>query len=64
MDTYLRMFRADADRRLELVMTGKVSRSNEVLERVASIAARVRRCGFRFARAEGSLESMAPLGNS
>lgn len=64
MSADLRMFCADADRRLELVMTGNVNRSNEVLERVASIAMRARLCGFRFVRTEGSLESVTPLGCS
>ncbi len=60
----LRMFRADADRRLELVMTGSVNRSDEVLERVASITMRARLCGFRFVRNDGSLEDMTPSGCS
>jgi hypothetical protein len=52
----LRMFRADADRRLELMMTGSVSRSNEVFERVASVAMRAKLCGFKFTLDEGVLE--------
>src|SRR5258708_17179709 len=44
----LRLFRADADHRLELMMTGSVNRSNEVFERVASVAMRAMLCGFRF----------------
>lgn len=51
----LRMFRADAAHRLELVMTGSVSRSNETFERVASIAMRARLCGFHFTLVEGGL---------
>ena len=46
----LRMFRVGADHSPELVMTGSVNRSNEVFERVASIAMRARLCGFRFTR--------------
>lgn len=57
----LRMFRADPERRLELVMTGSVSRTNEVLHRVASVAMRARLCGFSFTLAEGDLKSMVPL---
>ncbi|MGC1461977.1 MAG: hypothetical protein WA802_07235 [Terracidiphilus sp.] len=56
----LRMFRADADHRLELVMTGNVNRSNEAFERVASLAMRARLCGFRFNLEEGALERIAP----
>lgn len=57
----LRMFRMDADRELELVMTGCVSRTNEVLRRVASVAMRARLCGFHFSLAQGVLERMAPV---
>ena len=38
----LRMFRADAEHRLELLMTGKVNRYNDVFERVASVAMRAK----------------------
>lgn len=54
----LRMFRADADNRLELVMIGNVSRNNEVLLRVASMVMRAKLCGFRFRLEEGALESL------
>jgi hypothetical protein len=57
----LRMYRADADEQLELVMTGTVSRSNEVLQRVASIAMRARLCGFRFNLGSGGLESLGSV---
>ena len=57
----LRMFRLDTDQRLELVMTGSVSRSNEVLHRVASVAMRAKLCGFHFTLAEGALKSMVPM---
>lgn len=56
----LRMFRADADRRLELVMRGRVNRSNNAIERVSSVAMRARLCGFQFTLAEGVLERMPP----
>jgi hypothetical protein len=56
----LRMFRrADGDN-LELMMTGSVKRSNEVLERVPSVAMRAKLCGFRFTLAQGVLESLHP----
>ncbi|HUV97542.1 MAG TPA: hypothetical protein VMV98_08745 [Acidobacteriaceae bacterium] len=57
----LRMFRMGADSELELVMTGCVSRTNEVLRRVASVAMRARMCGFHFSLAQGVLERMAPV---
>jgi hypothetical protein len=62
----LHMFRADADRRLELVMTGSVSRANGAFERVASLAMRARLCGFHFTLDEGVLAKMpqASLGCS
>lgn len=58
---HLRMFRASEDHRLELVMTGSVTRSNEILHRVASIAMRARLCGFRFNVANGGLNGMTPV---
>jgi hypothetical protein len=54
----LRMFRMDACRRLELV-TGTVSRTNEVLHRIPSVAMRAKLCGFNFTLAEGDLKSVA-----
>jgi hypothetical protein len=56
----LRMYRADAEQELELVMTGTVTRSNEVLQRVASVVMRARLCGFNFNLGSGGLESMRP----
>jgi hypothetical protein len=66
MNAELRMFRADAEHRLELVMTGSVNRSNEASERVTSVAMRARLCGFHFTLEEGVLERMGsvPLGCS
>ena len=54
----LRMFRADVEHRLELMMTGRVNRANEVFERVASVAMRAKLCGFQFTLDAGELESM------
>jgi len=58
---HLRMFRADEDHELELVMTGSVNRSNEILHRVASLAMRARLCGFSFYMNDGALRRMLPL---
>lgn len=58
---HLRMFRADPERHLELVMTGSVTRSNEVMHRVASVAMRAKMCGFHFTLAEDGLKSMVPM---
>ncbi len=57
----LRMFRVAPNRHLELVMTGTLSRTNEVLHRVTSVAMRARLCGFHFTLAEGALKSMTPI---
>ena len=46
---------------LELVMTGKVNRFNEVFERVASLAMRAKLCGFDFHLGAGEFESMSPV---
>jgi hypothetical protein len=54
----LRMYRTDLEHRLELVMTGSVTRSNEVFERVASMVMRAKLCGFHFSLRAGELESM------
>lgn len=63
MNAELRMFRADSAHRLEMVMTGSVSRSNETFERVASVAMRARLFGFRFTVEQGELGRLtsAPL---
>jgi len=58
---HLRMFRADDEHRLELVMTGSVTRANEILHRVASLAMRARLCGFSFNIHEGTLSGMIPF---
>jgi hypothetical protein len=56
MQAELRMYRADANGQLELMMTGSVARTNEVLERVASVVMRARLCGFQFTLASGVLK--------
>ena len=53
----LRMFRADGEHRLELMMTGKVNRYNDVFERVASVAMRAKLCGFNFTLNAGEMET-------
>lgn len=58
---HLRMFRADEEHRLELVITGSVTRSNEILHRVASLAMRARLCGFSFNMNDGTLSGTFPL---
>ena len=58
---HLRMFRADENHRLELVMTGSVTRTNETLHRVASLAMRARLCGFSFNLDNGALRGMGQL---
>lgn len=57
MQAELRMFRTDESHQLELMMTGSVARTNEVLERVASVVMRARLCGFHFNLAAGVLEA-------
>jgi hypothetical protein len=56
MNAELRMFHRDAEDQLELMMTGSVSRTNEVLERVASVVMRARLCGFQFTLTSGVLQ--------
>lgn len=60
MNARLRMYRANANHNLELVMTGEVSRSNGAFERVASLAMRARLCGFHFNLEEGAFGKMTP----
>jgi hypothetical protein len=57
----LRMFRASDAHRLELVMKGSTSRTNEVFYRVASVAMRAKLCGFHFTLAEGGMKSLIPI---
>ena len=56
MKAELRMFRRDEHGELELMMTGSVSRTNEALERVASLVMRARLCGFQFTLMSGVLQ--------
>ncbi len=57
----LRMFRADAEHRLELVMTGRVNRDSDAFERVASVAMRARLCGFHFTLEAGAMGSLTSI---
>ena len=56
MKADLRMYRDAGGDELELMMTGNVSRTNEVLERVASVVMRARLCGFHFTLTSGVLQ--------
>ena len=56
MKAELRMYRRDENNQLELMMTGSVARTNEVLERVASVVMRAKLCGFQFNLASGVLQ--------
>jgi len=57
----LRMFQQNADHQLELLMTGTISRTNEVLHRVPSVTMRAKLCGFQFTLADGALKSLVPV---
>lgn len=56
MNAELHMFRFDANHQPELIMSGSVARTNEVLERVSSVVIRARFCGFQFTLASGVLQ--------
>ena len=58
---HLRMFRADENHHLELVMTGSVNRWDEEFHRVPSVMMRARMCGFRFTVAEGAMRGLIPI---
>jgi hypothetical protein len=49
----LRMFRADRNHQLELMMSGRVNRNDQHFDRVASMAMRAKLCGFRFELSDG-----------
>jgi hypothetical protein len=49
----LRMFRADRNHQLELMMSGRVNRNDQQFDRVASMAMRAKLCGFRFELSDG-----------
>jgi hypothetical protein len=55
----LRMFRTDEEGELELMMTGSVSRENEIYERVPSMAMRAKLCGFDFTLIRGVFERLS-----
>jgi hypothetical protein len=57
----LRMFRADTNHQLELVMTGSVNRWDEEFHRVPSVMMRARMCGFRFTVAQGAMHGLVPI---
>ncbi len=57
----LQMFRTGRAEKLELVLMGSVSRLNEVLRNVPSVAMRAKMCGFQFNLAKGALESINPI---
>jgi hypothetical protein len=54
----MRMFRSGHDLQHELMMMGTVSRSDETLRTVPSVAMRAKLCGFRFNLTQGVLESL------
>lgn len=57
----LRMFRADENHSLELVMTGNVNRWDEEFHRVPSVMMRAQMCGFRFTVADGAMRGLVPI---
>jgi hypothetical protein len=57
----LRMFQENPDRELELLLTGSISRTNEVLHRVPSVTMRAKLCGFQFKLADGALKRIVPV---
>lgn len=58
---HLRMFRADKNHQLELVMTGSVNRWDEEFHRVPSVMMRAKMCGFRFTVADGAIHGLVPI---
>jgi hypothetical protein len=58
---HLRMFRADKNHQLELVMTGSVNRWDEEFHRIPSVRMRAKMCGFRFTMADGAMSRMVPI---
>ncbi len=58
---HLRMFRADKNHQLELVMTGSVNRWDEEFHRVPSVTMRAKMCGFRFTVVEGAIRGLVPV---
>lgn len=56
MEAQLRMYRADRDHRLELLMIGRTSRLNQCSDRVPSLAMRAKLSGFQFVLTNGVFE--------
>lgn len=56
MEGQLKMFRANQDHQLELLMLGKVSRLNQYTNRAPSLAMRAKLSGFHFVLSNGVLE--------
>ncbi len=57
----LRMYRADENHCLQLVMMGSVNRWDEEFHRVPSVMMRAKMCGFRFTVAEGVMRGLIPI---
>lgn len=60
----LRMFDCGQTGEFELVMSGSLTRENEIYHRIPSVAMRARLCGFQFTLAEGVLERRSQSGQS
>ena len=58
---HLRMYRADENHCLQLVMTGSVNRWDEEFHRVPSVMMRAKMCGFRFTVADGAMRGLIPI---
>jgi hypothetical protein len=58
---HLRMFRADRNHHLELMLTGSVNRWDEEFHRVPSVTMRAKMCGFRFTVGDGALRGFVPI---
>jgi hypothetical protein len=56
LEARLRMYRADDNHQLELLMIGKTTRLDRYSERVASLAMRAKLSGFQFVVTNGVLE--------
>jgi hypothetical protein len=54
----LRVFRQGIDGELELIITGTVTREQEAIQRISSLAMRAKLLGFQFWLEDGSLESL------
>lgn len=56
MSADLRMYRADRNHQLELMMIGKLNRLDQTFHRVSSLAMRAKLCGFQFQLSNGVLD--------